>query len=240
MNFDNREIRLPEKAYQVLMEITRYQFYNFHSHIPRSKLRTSDIRTSCMAIAMLLVKLRLGTSHEVPCTLFELESKRQVSKILDSANNELTQHFVPKCLGFDYITREQVLKEHARLLAQQLLANNDSNQVIIVLDSTYICIQKSTNNLIPRRTYSRHKGKPLVKPMMVVSTNSYIISAMGSYPTDGKNNDAEITKNIIHNNKQGILDWLAANDMLLTEASAMFWNILESLDTLLRCHLVYE
>ncbi|CAF3037500.1 unnamed protein product [Rotaria sp. Silwood2] len=106
LNFDDTKVCLPEKAYQVLMGITRDQFDDLCSHIPRSKLRTSDLRTSRTAIAMLLVKLRLGISHETLCTLFGLESKRQVSRILESANTALKEHFVPKYLGFDHITRE--------------------------------------------------------------------------------------------------------------------------------------
>ncbi|CAF3381748.1 unnamed protein product [Rotaria socialis] len=228
LNFDDAKVCLPEKAYQVLMGITRDQFDDLCSHIPRSKLRTSDLRTSRTAIAMLLVKLRLGISHETLCTLFGLENKRQVSRILDSANIALKQHFVPKYLGFNHITREEILKEHTRPLAQQLLANNDPNKAIIILDGTYVYIQKSANNLLQRRTYSLHKGKPLVKPMMVVSTDGYIISAMGPYLADGKNNDAEITKNIIYNNKEGMVDWLAANDVLVVDRG--FRDVLEDLE----------
>ncbi|CAM2729934.1 unnamed protein product, partial [Rotaria socialis] len=46
LNFDDAKVCLPEKAYQVLMGITRDQFDDLCSHIPRSKLRTSDLRTS--------------------------------------------------------------------------------------------------------------------------------------------------------------------------------------------------
>ncbi|CAF3854928.1 unnamed protein product [Rotaria sp. Silwood1] len=228
LNFDDTEASLPEKAYQVFMGITRDQFDDLCSHIPPSALRISDVRTPRTAIALLLVKLRLGVSHEILCTLFGLQNKRQVTRILESANIALTQHFVSKYLGFHHITREQVLKEHTRPLAQQLLADNDANKAIIILDGTYVYIQKSSNNLLQRRTYSLHKGKQLVKPMMIVSTDGYIISAMGPYLSDGKNNDAEITKNIIYNNKQGILDWLAAGDVIVVDRG--FRDVLEDLN----------
>ncbi|CAF4987704.1 unnamed protein product [Rotaria sp. Silwood1] len=108
LNFDDTEASLPEKAYQVFMGITRDQFDDLCSHIPPSALRISDVRTPRTAIALLLVKLRLGVSHEILCTLFGLQNKRQVTRILESANIALTQHFVSKYLGFHHITREQI------------------------------------------------------------------------------------------------------------------------------------
>ena len=96
LNFDDTEIRLPDKTYQRPMRIARDQYDDLCSHVLRLKLRTSDLRTSCTAIATLLVKLRLRISYEVLCTLFGFERKPQVSKILDSANNAIAQHFVPK------------------------------------------------------------------------------------------------------------------------------------------------
>ncbi|CAF5104213.1 unnamed protein product [Rotaria sp. Silwood1] len=142
LNFDDTEASLPEKAYQVFMGITRDQFDDLCSHIPPSALRISDVRTPRTAIALLLVKLRLGVSHEILCTLFGLQNKRQVTRILESANIALTQHFVSKYLGFHHITREQVLKEHRRPLAQQLLADNDANKAIIILDVPNTMIEK--------------------------------------------------------------------------------------------------
>ena len=102
-----------------------------------------------------------------------------MSRILESANSALTQYFVPKYLGFHHVTREQVLEQHTRPLTQQLLANDNANKAIIILDGTYVYVQKSANNLLQRRTYSLHKGKPLVRPMMIISTDGYIISVMG-------------------------------------------------------------
>ncbi len=49
-----------------------------------------------------------------------------------------------------------------------------------------------------------HKDKPLVKPMLIVTTTGYIVSCLGPYFADYKNNDAEITKHIIYNNKENI------------------------------------
>ena len=65
--------------------------------------------------------------------------------------------------------------------------------------------------------HTHHKGKPLVKPMMIVSSTGYIISVMGPFLGDGHNNDAEITKNMIYNNKQGLTDWLRPGDFVIVD-----------------------
>ena len=52
---------------------------------------------------------------------------------------------------------------------------------------------------------------------MIVSTDGYIVSMLGPYFANDKNNDAEITKNIIYNNQEDILDWLKPNDVLVVD-----------------------
>ena len=140
-----------------------------------------------------------------------------MSRILDSACTVIKRYFVPKYLGFDHVGRQKVIDNHTRPLANILLGDNDPNKCIIILDGTYCYIQKSTNNLLQRRTYSLHKGKPLIKPMMIVSSTGYIMSVMGPFLGDERNNDAEITKNMIYNNKQGFTDWLHTGDLVIVD-----------------------
>jgi hypothetical protein len=47
--------------------------------------------------------------------------------------------FVPLYLGFESITREQIIKDHTRPLAKTLLGGDDDG-LIPVLDGTYIYI----------------------------------------------------------------------------------------------------
>ena len=105
-----------------------------------------------MAITILLVKLRLGLSHQALCTLFGLEDKMQISRILDSACSALIQYFVPKQLGFGHITRTDMIQKHIRPLAQQLMGDDDPTKAIVILDGTYVYVQKGHNNILQRRT----------------------------------------------------------------------------------------
>ena len=55
-----------------------------------------------------------------------------------------------------------------------------------------------------RKTYSMHKGRPLVKPMVIVSTSGYYISVLGPYLA--RNNDASILNHIMKTNKEDVLN----------------------------------
>lgn len=202
--------------YYVLTGLTSQQFDALCSRIPSTAIKHSDLRSPRSAIACLLVKLRLGLSHEVLATLFGFQNRKTVGRILDSARQALIKYFVPNHLGFSHISRDDVIDNHTRPLAKKILANGEE-KAILILDGTYIYIQKSAHNMLQRKTYSMHKGRPLVKTMMIVSTDGYIVSMLGPYFADYKNNDAEITKNIIYNNKEEILDWLKPNDILVVD-----------------------
>ena len=97
------------------------------------------------------------------------------------------------------------------------LLSDQPDRAILILDGTYIYCQKNANNVLQRRTYSMHKGRPLLKLVLVVTTTGYIVSCLGPYFADYKNNDAAITKHIIYNNKENIAQWLQKGDTLVID-----------------------
>lgn len=46
-------------------------------------------------------------------------------------------------------------------------------------------------------SFSMHKHRPLVKPMVVVSTTGYILDVFGPYYANGRNNDSNILEHIL-------------------------------------------
>ena len=161
MHFDDYEEPMSDQNYHVLTGLTQDHFNDLCSYVLPYSLRHTDVRTPRMAIAVLLVKLRLGRSHQALWTLFGLENKKQVSRILESACSALTHHFVPKHLDCNYITRTDAIQKHTQPLVQQLLAENDPTKAIIILDEPYAYIQKDHIDILQRRTFSLYKGKPL-------------------------------------------------------------------------------
>lgn len=147
------------------------QFDNLLSNL--RSMRGSYIRSIRVALALFLVKMRLGLSNRVLSSLFRLNSKRIVSRIIHSVAEGLLKDFVPYHLGFQHIDRETVLRHHQTSISTQLMADHD-NQVIIVMDGTYLFVQKSSNNCFQRRSFSMHKYRNLVKPMITTTTVSAI------------------------------------------------------------------
>lgn len=53
-------------------------------------------------------------------------------------------------------------------------------------------MEKSAKYSFQRRSFSKSKGRSLVKPMMFVASDGYTIDIMGPFLADCKNNDANI------------------------------------------------
>ena len=68
--------------------------------------------------------------------------------MVDNVTPGLIRYFVPKHLAFGHITRADVAKKHPRPIAQQLLADDNLSEGIIILDGTYVHIQKSHSNVL--------------------------------------------------------------------------------------------
>ena len=134
-------------------------------------MRNSRTRSIRVALAVFLAKMRLGLSNVVLASMFHLKDKRCVSRIIHSAVSALMKDFIPHHLGFRHIDRDTVLLEHQTAIATQLMAERD-DQVIIVMDGTYLFVQKSRDNIFQRRSYSMHKHRNLIKPMIITATVS--------------------------------------------------------------------
>ena len=142
----------------------------------------------------------------------------QVRRAIRSATKALKAKFVPDYLGFPHISRDEVIEHHTRPLARELFAKTmTENPAILVLDGTYIYVQKSKNFSFSRRSYSLHKHRPLVKLMLVVTTTGYIVSMLGPYLADSKNSDANILNYIIKTNAERMKDWTKDGDTFVVD-----------------------
>jgi hypothetical protein len=132
-------------------------------------MRQSKNRTLRMALAIYLMKMRLGLSNSVLAVLFHLKGKRIISQIINQVRNALKKSFVDENLGFQHIDRQTAINEHQSTIATKLLTDKP-NQMILVADATYLRCEKSSNNELQRATYSLHKHYHLIKPMILTTT----------------------------------------------------------------------
>ena len=213
LNFNDGSA-MTDEDYMRLTGITKTQFDQVLEYIP--SLRSTSIRSSRTALALLLVKLRTGLSLAILSTIFEIK-KRYCGKAIHSARIALMATFVPKYLGLSHIDRDNLINNHTTTFAKVLFGDSRSDIAIAVADGTYIYIEKSGNYSFQRRSYSVHKGQPLLKPMMLVATDGYILTVIGPYLADGKNSDAKITEHMLNSNSENIAEWFKENDVLVLD-----------------------
>ena len=142
-------------------------------------MRNSHARSLRVALAIYLTKLRLGVSNSVLATIFRLHNKRAISHILQQVRQTLTNNFTSIYLGLNHISREEVLAHHQTTIANTLLTSQP-DQVCVAIDATYLYVQKSSNNTFQRRTYSMHKHRNLLKPMIITATVRICFSAFAN------------------------------------------------------------
>ena len=73
-----------------------------------------------------------------------------------------------------------------------------------------------------------HKGRPLVMPMVIVSTAGYYISVLSPYFADSRNNNASILNHIISNNIEEIKNWVRQTDIFVVDRG--FRDSIQSLE----------
>ena len=164
----NDSDRFTDKQYFILMGITKENYKNLCASISPTSFRKTELHSANQSIGWLLVKLHLGLSNSVLATLFSFRDERTVSRVLESTRLSPMDHFVPKHLSFEHISRRDVIDQHTPPLAKGLFTNPGNNKTILILAGTYIYIQKSANSILQPQTFSMRKGRPLIKPTMIV------------------------------------------------------------------------
>jgi hypothetical protein len=165
------------------------QFSDLYSSVPSLK---KEKRHSKTALGIWLAKSRTGESDERISTLVNL-SRPTTEHLMEKARHFLADEWVPRHLGIPRITRD-FLRAHMTTVATGLFCAQDVDKCAVVMDGTYIYIQKSSNYRFQRRCYSGHKHRPLLKPFVIVAPDGHIIDIIGPY--EANINDATISKQI--------------------------------------------
>ena len=156
LNFDN-PFFLSDDEYITLTGFNKTQFQEITDSL--SSLKNSVVRSVRTSIAAFLIKLRTGLSNKMISVLFGLQEP-QIQRIVTSVRTAFMTDFVPNNLGFHHITYEDFCKKHTTKTASTLFSSGPDD-AIVVLDGTYIYIQKSSDYDFQRRSYSMHKNRSL-------------------------------------------------------------------------------
>ncbi|CAF1231138.1 unnamed protein product [Rotaria magnacalcarata] len=199
---------LENETYKTITGLDRDHFNDLLDKL--TTMRNFRLRSVLVALAIFLAKIRRALSNRVIACVFRLASKRSVSRICHQVRVALMQDFVPYHVGFQHASRETILAQHQTTVATELLTNG-RDQVVLITDGTYFFCQKSSNNEFQRRTYSQHKHRHLVKPMIITASfhdTANTLNRLGlqvampgflhnkkQHPTDEANRTRFVTKN---------------------------------------------
>lgn len=186
------------------------QFDAILDQVPSLSERCKEPRT---ALGIYLTKLRTGDSDERLATLFNV-SRRKLERLLAIVRECLANEYVILHLGLDHINRNEVLERNLTI-PKALFGNEENDKVILIYDGTYIYINKSSNFLFQRQSYSLHKFQNLLKPFLIVCTDGYILDVLGPYAAT--KTDANIMSDIMNNGENPLHFFLQANDVFILD-----------------------
>jgi len=78
------------------------------------------------------------------------------------------------------LTRESAIADHGSHFYNQIF-NQKEDTLKVNVDGTYLFVEKPGNFKEQRKTYSGQKHRNLVKPMMLVLHDGYILEVVGGF-----------------------------------------------------------
>ncbi|XP_028165256.1 uncharacterized protein LOC114356347 [Ostrinia furnacalis] len=190
--------------------LNKAQFNQMFTEVPQ----LLEIPKATVALAAYLMKLRTGDSNERLATLLKV-SRRTLEKWLHQVRDLLTEYFVPRNLGLNHINRQQLVERNLSI-PQSLFGNFEGvDRPIVIFDGTYCYIEKSSNYMYQKKTYSMHKYRNLMKPFLMVCTDGHIIDVLGPYPAT--TSDADIMKNEFSNETKPLREYFNEGDAFVLD-----------------------
>lgn len=172
--------------YQVKKEI-RMSKEQFKEVKKISKLQGSRSDDS---LYIYIYRMVTGISERHLSNIFSI-NERTIRYHLKKARTALQENFANKFLSFQSTTNE-VIRSHTTEIARNLFSQTKH---ILVLDGTYIYVEKSGNFLFQRKSFSGHKHRNLVKFFMTVLTDGFALDVSG--PFEANISDSNLLKNLI-------------------------------------------
>ncbi|XP_028038214.1 uncharacterized protein LOC114248965 [Bombyx mandarina] len=186
LHFENIN-NMEEHVVHTWTGLNKAQFNQMFTEVPE----LLEMPNATLALAAYLMKIRTGDSNERLATLLKV-SRSTLEKWLSQVRELLTEYFVPRNLGLNNLNRQQIIERNLAIPKTLFGSFEGVDRPIAIFDGTYCYVEKSSNYLYQKKTYSLHKYRNLVKPFLIVCTDGYIIDVLGPYPATAS--DAEIMK----------------------------------------------
>ncbi|GBP54902.1 hypothetical protein EVAR_11656_1 [Eumeta japonica] len=209
-NFDNIE-SITTSELHFYTGLNHEEFNRLLEQTPSISQRSQRPKT---VLGAYLMKIRTGEPNERLSSRLDM-SRRSLERKLELARECLTNEFVPRHLGWDHISREEIVARNSTIPNAIFGVDNEVPPAILICDGTYIYIQKSSNFLFQKQSYSLHKFRNLLKPFLLICTDGYIVDVTG--PHAATTSDATIMNAYIENEMNPIHYVLHNNDTFVLD-----------------------
>ncbi|XP_046976180.1 uncharacterized protein LOC124542264 [Vanessa cardui] len=139
-NFDNIE-SITTSALHFCTGLNHEEFNRLLEQTPSISQRSQRPKT---VLGAYLTKIRTGEPNERLSSRLDM-SRRTLERKLELARECLTNEFVPRQLGWDHISGEEILARNSTIANAIFGVDNEVPPAILICDGTYIYIQKSSN-----------------------------------------------------------------------------------------------
>ena len=161
-----------------------------------TSLKNSPSRSKIQALVVYLKWLRTGITQTQLSLYFGLPYRQNISNYCQQVREALINDFVPLYLGASHRSRDYWTRSNTAMV--KMLFDMTDTQLCLVADGTYLYCQKSSNNKIQRQLHSVQKGRALIKPFVICTSDGYIVDTYGPYAA--KDNDATILLHLLSSN----------------------------------------
>ncbi len=199
---------VPASQYSSLVGISKESFDDLLSYI-QADMRNSCNRSKRQALAMWLMLMKSGLTQEHLAMDFDVEQKT-VSNACKVVGDLIHKYFTPLNLGFQSISKEDVIANHNRTSAQIALTIPEG-KVIAIADGTYLYVDKPVGHSEQRLAFNAQKMCNFYRMMMIVACSGHILDCIGPFPATW--NDSRALEWVMENT--GFLDFLGDGTVIL-------------------------
>lgn len=193
--------------------LTRAQFTDLFQRLPSISDEFKYDKNDDIAIESLyiyLMKLRTGRTNDDIGSVFGI-TRFTVTERLNKIRKILELDFVFRHVNFE-LTRAEMAKRTS-LLSQTIFCGGDTSRPVLVLDGTYVYIQKSSNYDFQKQSYNAHKKRNFIRVMVCTTTDGTILFVLGPYAAS--TNDATIMASLVEHSNA--FKQLAQGDVIILD-----------------------
>lgn len=132
---------------------------------------------------------------------------RRMNKARDALSKDFAKH------NINVVRDREELLPHTTETCRTLFCQGDQNRVVLVLDGTYIYVNKSSNYEFQRLTYTDQKKRNFIRIMMGVASDGFIVFSLGPFPA--RDNDAKVIQQIAESSNA--FETIGRDDILLLD-----------------------